>query len=143
MDIGADRIARTAHAALEIIDQLRRMTGRKICLGWRPGDCMGISAIEVYPAATLRQYRLQSVGYKEREQVAARVSIAVKLKAHIGMLENMRVFERNADALDSAVCLLSAKDFIEGRVFMPEDMDLAKKEGWIWVNKSNKTFCKL
>ena len=47
----------------------------------------------------------------------------------------MEILEKNADALDSAVCLLAAKDFIEGNVYYPENISLAKKEGWIWVRR--------
>jgi hypothetical protein len=37
------------------------------------------------------------------------------------------------DALDSVVCALSGYDFLSGKCYDPEDLELAKKEGWIWV----------
>jgi len=37
------------------------------------------------------------------------------------------------DTLDSVVCLLAAKDFLEGRAVPPENRALASQEGWIWV----------
>ncbi len=52
LDVGADRIARTAHAALRLLDQLRQRIASPIPLAWQP-DIGGIAAIEVYPAATL------------------------------------------------------------------------------------------
>lgn len=51
--------------------------------------------------------------------------------------KNMEILEENADALDSAVCLLAAKNFLDGEVYFPEQLDLAKREGWIWVRKLN------
>ncbi len=41
----------------------------------------------------------------------------------------------SADVLDSAVCLLAAKDFLKGNVYFPSNLEKAKKEGWIWVKK--------
>jgi hypothetical protein len=37
------------------------------------------------------------------------------------------------DTLDSVVCLLAAKDFLDGRAVAPENRTLASQEGWIWV----------
>jgi hypothetical protein len=39
------------------------------------------------------------------------------------------------DALDAALCCAAAADFMSGNVFEPQDIDLARKEGWIWVRK--------
>jgi len=51
------------------------------------------------------------------------------------MPTDIHVLEQNADALDSAVYLLAAKDFIEVNVYFPKNMILAQKEGWIWVKQ--------
>ncbi|MGH9364342.1 MAG: DUF429 domain-containing protein [Thermoanaerobaculia bacterium] len=51
-EVGANLIARTAHAALELLDGLRERTGHSIPLVWDPSDFRGVGAIEVYPAAT-------------------------------------------------------------------------------------------
>jgi predicted nuclease with RNAse H fold len=53
LEVGADRIARTAHAALRRLGELRRATRLDIPLAWAPG-VRGVACIEVYPAATLR-----------------------------------------------------------------------------------------
>src|SRR5882724_5685012 len=53
LDVGADRIARTAHAALRVLGELRRALSRPVPLAWSAHALGGITAIEVYPAATL------------------------------------------------------------------------------------------
>lgn len=136
LDVGADRIARTAHAALKIFEELRQLTGNQIELAWNLTGLLKLSAIEVYPAATLDCYRIKSTGYKDKDKWALRKEIIGELRKKIDMPDNIDILVQNADALDSVVCLLSAKDFIEGNVLYPEDVGLAKKEGWIWI--SNK-----
>ena len=135
LDVGADRIARTAHSALKIIGELRLLTGEPIELAWDNANLKGISAIEVYPAATLGCYKIQSTGYKEKNQKLSRREIIAGLRGHMVIPTDADILEQNADALDSSVCLLAAKDFIEGNVYYPEDLNLARKEGWIWVRK--------
>lgn len=51
------------------------------------------------------------------------------------MPNDVDILEQNADALDSTVCLVAAKDFIEGDLYYPEDISLAKREGWIWAKR--------
>ena len=53
LDVGADRIARTAYSALKIIKELSLLTGESIKLAWDNLNLKGIFAIEVYPAVTL------------------------------------------------------------------------------------------
>jgi predicted RNase H-like nuclease len=136
LDVRADRIARTAHSALRIINELGRLVGKSIELSWDNLFLKGISAIEVYPAATLGCYGIKSTGYKEKNQQQIRREVISGLRAHMIMLNDVDMLEQNADALDSAVCLLAAKDFIEGNVYYPENISLAKKEGWIWVKRT-------
>lgn len=133
--MGADRIARTAHSALKIIRELSLLIGKPLELAWDNKNLKGISAIEVYLAATLDCYGIQSTGYKGKNQQFIRKEIITGLREHMIIPNSMDLLEQNADALDSAVCLLAAKDFIEGNVYFPENISLAKKEGWIWVRK--------
>ncbi len=133
LDVGADRIARTAHSALVMLEKLRRMTGKDIRMAWKPSDLKGIAVIEVYPAATLDCYNITSTGYKDKNKMKIREEILAMLKNYINISKNTDLLLENADALDSAICLLSAKDFIEGNVYYPERLDIAKKESWIWV----------
>lgn len=135
LDVGADRIARTAHAALRMLQELRIMTGRdeNINIAWEPSNLKGIKAIEVYPAATLDCYGIISTGYKDKNKKQVREQILDALKNYIKIPKDTDLLLNNADALDSAICLLSAKDFIEGNAYYPEQLELAQKEGWIWI----------
>lgn len=61
-EVGADRIARTAHAALELLEAVRKRSKKPLPLGERPGaeSC----AIEVLPQATLLSRGIAASGYK-------------------------------------------------------------------------------
>jgi predicted RNase H-like nuclease len=138
LDVGADRIARTAHAALALLRELRVCTGQTIPLAWAPNLGPQAYAIEVYPAATLQVRGLVASGYKGKERQRARQSLLGELRTHIevpdsGMLERML---DNDDLLDAAVCVLAAADFLREECIQPTDMDLARKEGWIWVRRT-------
>ena len=79
LDVGADRIARTAHAALRLLGGLRARLPHEIPLAWMspPGEM--VSAIEVYPAATLLSHGIRAKGYKKPGQVAERREIVAAL----------------------------------------------------------------
>lgn len=134
LDVGADRIARTAHSALNLLTRLRKLTSREIPLAWSPKLGQTIEAIEVYPAGTLTAHNLPSSGYKKPKDSKVRKQILQGIKQH---LDTSSVSEKlllgNADLLDAALCVLAAREFLDWRVLPPEDLDLARKEGWIWV----------
>ena len=67
LDVGADRIARTAHSALTLLSAISDMNEYEIPLAWNP-DFKRIAAIEVYPAATLRAYSLPDSSYKDKNE---------------------------------------------------------------------------
>jgi len=133
LDVGADRIARTAHAALRVLGELRRRLGQPIPLAWSPELTAGISAIEVYPAATLGVWGIRASRYKNPDQVDERREIIAALRPHFVLPADVTVLEHNADALDAAVCLLCAKDFLLGHASPPDDLSVAAVEGWIWT----------
>jgi predicted RNase H-like nuclease len=135
LDVGADRIARTAQAALNLLDDIRELIGQAIPLAWKPGSASGVSAIEVYPAATLIAHDLQVRGYKRSDGQQARRELVRKLREHIGLPADVSLLEHSDDALDAAVCVLAGADFLRGEVYEPRDLELAKKEGWIWVQR--------
>jgi predicted RNase H-like nuclease len=135
LDVGADRIARTAYAALKFLHRLRAHTGEVIPLAWDPRIGAGVHAIEVYPGATLAAYRIESSGYKREEGHAPRQAILRFLQTHMHLPEDLSLMELNDDALDAALCVLAGVDFLRGEVFKPTDVMLARKEGWIWVRK--------
>jgi predicted nuclease with RNAse H fold len=122
LDVGADRIARTAVAALELLDCLRREAGRPIPLAWAPNGDATWRAIEVYPAAT---------------------RIAHGAADHGGSLEGLGdlldcstvepAVLASKDAVDACVCALAAADFLLGRAVAPPHLETALVEGWIWA----------
>ncbi len=130
LDVGADRIARTAHSALQIIEGLGQLIGQSIPLAWNK-TIEGISVIEVYPAATLLAYKIRASGYKKSNQEARR-EIVESLSSLLTLPSDISLMVSNADVLDAVVCVLAAVDFLLGRVVEPENRELAMKEGWIW-----------
>jgi predicted RNase H-like nuclease len=135
LDVGADRIARTAVAALRLVADVRKLTGHPIPLAWSR-EIPGPAAIEVYPAATLTAHGLRASGYKKPRDEKQRAEILQGLGERLEIPPELRDLPRsNADALDAAVCVLAGCDFIRGRALPPPDLDEAKREGWIWVSK--------
>lgn len=135
LEVGADRIARTAHAALDFLDQLGKKLGTAIPLAWSPNAERGPAAIEVYPAATLKAHEMRHTGYKKADQRDERSEMVEALRRRWMTIPDSCASEcrKNADTLDAAVCAFAAGDFIAGRAEYPEDEDLARREGWIWV----------
>ena len=134
LDVGADRIARTAHSALSLLGALRRRLNYNIPLAWSQDDCRRISAIEVYPAATLRAHSINTKGYKKRSNLAERDAMIERLHSLASFPEHIEVLRDSVDALDAVVCLVAGADFLQGLAMPPSDLALAKQEGWIWVS---------
>lgn len=133
LDVGADRIARTAHSALKLLADVREKTGFPIPLAWDANYSERVAAIEVYPAATLIAHGIPDTGYKKKEKIAERKAIIGSLARMIQLPEDVANMELSADALDAGVCVLAGFDFLKGDAYNPEDKDLANHEGWIWV----------
>ena len=135
LEVGADRIARTAVAALGVIDELGSLYGRKIELAWTERLCAGIHAIEVYPAGTLRSHE---GGRPVSADVTFRKNTLLKKLMEDGKLaldtEAITAMD-NEHVLDSVLCAVAAMDFFEGMCIYPkpDEEALARKEGWIWV----------
>jgi hypothetical protein len=139
LSVGADRIARTAHAALRLLGNLRRISGACIPLAWEPNYSAYPAVIEVYPAATLMSHGFQASGYKAQAQTAEREAIIESFRTVATLPEDVSTLRDNADALDAAICLLAAADFLGGASMgpAPEDRRLAEQEGWIWARGCN------
>ena len=140
LSVGGDKIARTAHAALAFLQRLRNKTDHKIPLAWEHKDVGGgkVAAIEVYPAATLEVCGLPHTGYKKGNKAqATREQIIKGLKEKMTLPEEEveKEMRANDDVLDAVVCVLAAADFARKDACPPENRELAKKEGWIWVRK--------
>jgi len=132
LEVGADRIARTALAALKLVGELSRGLELPLPLAWNPRELAIVSAIEVYPAASLIAHRIRVTGYKKPADVVARKEIASALHDHLNLPSDVTALTTHADALDAVVCLLAAKDFLSSNAVPPTDLTRAKKEGWIW-----------
>jgi predicted RNase H-like nuclease len=136
LDVGADRIARTAYAALTLLKYLSETSGYPVQLAW-DAEFTGIAAIEVYPAATLRSYGLPDSGYKTKSDHKVRQEIIGGLNGveEFFLDKSIALPLQSADALDAVICCLAGLDFLRGSVHQPADEELARKEGWIWVRK--------
>ena len=136
LDVGADRIARTAHAALSFLARLRNRLDAPIPLAWQPGPIDTVAAIEVYPAGTLAAQNLPRSGYKGATDAATSLrrdlsaAIAEQLRFDAQAAAEMT---RTDHALDAALCLCAGLDFLAAEAVPPDDLSLAKREGWIWV----------
>lgn len=137
LDVGADRIARTAHAALKLISDVKEQTGRKIELAWNSQLSSGVWAIETYPAATLKVLCIRHQAYKKAEHSAQRKEICTALAKVLRFKAGVdrSLMEQDDDILDAVVCLLTGFHFISNQCMSPIDLFLAKKEGWIWTKK--------
>lgn len=135
LDVGADRIARTAHAALEVLANVRARAGVDVPLAWTPGAPRGAAAIEVYPAGTLASRGLDPRGYKKGPAARdARARLTQAVRAELELSEQIAEAMVGSDhALDAALCVLAAADCLRCDVLGPEDDARARREGWIWV----------
>lgn len=136
LDVGADRIARTALSTLRLIQDLRDTLNIEIPLAWSPDLVRCTAAIEVYPAATLIGHSLRASGYKDVKRQPERVEIVKELapKMEIGA-PHLQLAEGNADLLDALVCVLAGDDFLNGDCVNPKNPREATKEGWIWFRR--------
>jgi predicted RNase H-like nuclease len=138
LDVGADRIARTAHSALKLLAAVRQKTRLPIPMAWEPRYSEQVAAIEVYPAATLMAHGIRDTGYKNKEKIAERKEIMGSLKRLVQLPKDKAEMEGSADALDAAVCVLAGYDFLRGEAYQPEKKELAVHEGWIWVRANQR-----
>lgn len=137
-EVGADRSARTAYAALALLADVRSRADRAVPLAWTPGEQSG--AIEVYPAASLLSRGIKSSGYKgdASKPRAARARIWRRLQTELHSELSEELLSDDEDMLDAAVCVLAAADFARGHAIAPEDRARAEREGWIWFRGSGQ-----
>jgi predicted RNase H-like nuclease len=133
LEVGADRIARTARAALELLARIRSAASVPLQLAWSPGQSSG--AIEVYPAATLLSRGISPKGYKGDSSAArkARAAIFERLRPELRAAISVELLTENEDLLDAVVCMIAAADFARGDALPPRDPAVAAREGWIWL----------
>jgi hypothetical protein len=138
LEVGADRIARTAHSALELLSKIGEIEDRQIPLVWKHNQLPPLSAIEVYPSATLRTRSVKSEGYKGKDRVNARSSILEQIQNELDITTDKSVIVSDDNMFDAVICALAAFDFMNGECLIPVDMELARKEGWIWFRSPNE-----
>lgn len=132
LSVSADRIARTAVAALAIVDALRNALGQPLPLLLNPTECRSGGLIEVYPAATLKQRGLPSRGYKKPEARALRNGIVDGIAQALDLNGHEIACLDSDHCLDAVLCVLTAIDFLEGNCLSPATPERAAREGWIW-----------
>jgi hypothetical protein len=135
LDVAADRIARTALSALQLISRISERLGTSIPLVWTPDYPSRVGAVEVYPAGVLQVLELPASRYKDAADRPLRAEILTGLRAYIDLPDDSSAALDDADVLDALVCVLAGADFLAGRAMPPEDPGLALKEGWIWVRR--------
>lgn len=133
LDVGADRIARTAHAALELLGELRTATGLPIPLAWSAQERAQVAAIEVYPAVTLLTHGFDTRRYDKRSR-------GTPLKTFVGNHADIDAgleLPEHMDVLDACVCALAGVEFLAGVCLGPseEQRTRALREGWIWARE--------
>jgi hypothetical protein len=144
-DVGADRIARTAHAALRLLGDISGAVHQRVPLAWKAQFEERIAAIEVYPAATLASRGIRCSEYKKKEQREERREIIAHLSKYLSLSMDVSCLVEDADILDAVVCALAGADFLQEDVLWPKDFQTARHEGWIWskgpalVPESDKT----
>jgi predicted RNase H-like nuclease len=131
LEVGAGWIARTARATLGLLDEVRQATGQPIPLAWSP-DPERAAAIEVYPAATLIAHGHALAGYKVPGS-SARSAVVQGWPDAVEVPPSLDLVALNTDAFDAIVCVLAGADFLAGAARGPDDLELAQREGWIWV----------
>lgn len=137
LEVGANLIARTAHSALKLLQDLRMKTGLQIPLAWDTGEIRQTCAIEVYPAATLVALGIKPGDYKKKDAQDKRAELMNQLQKHLQIPSSQRkLLEESDDAIDAVICVLSGYDFMLGKCQSPCDMKTAQKEGWIWVRSA-------
>lgn len=146
LDVGADRIARTAHAALKLLHDLRTELGQEIPLAWDPRFSATIAAIEVYPAATLSALGIDPRSCRNtkrrltKQTIEARQGLLAVLRRELVVhLTDEEFLRKSPDACDAAICVLAGADFLRELCEKPKDPEVARIEGWIWVRGSAKS----
>jgi predicted RNase H-like nuclease len=137
-DVGADRIARTARAALDLLATVRARAERPIPLAFLQGKEAGV--VEVFPAATLITRGVSGVGYKTNTPRGRKVrrELLQRLGKELDLESTRDVMIEDANLFDAMLCVLAGADFARGLCVEPPDPERARKEGFIWFRASGQ-----
>lgn len=135
LSVAADRIGLTAMRAANLLGQL--------AISGSPVDRAGSGVVvEVYPAASLHVWGLDSHRYKGSSRAAALGALVDRLTTAAPWLqlgENEGLCRRHDDAFDAVVAALTARAAARGITAVPQDKPAtarAQREGWIAVPTS-------
>ncbi|HKP62237.1 MAG TPA: DUF429 domain-containing protein [Polyangiales bacterium] len=136
-EMGADRIARTAWAALGLLSAVRALRSRPLPLVFRQAES---GVIEVFPVATLRARGLAGAGYKAKTHAGrrARADLLKRLGAELELSVAHDLLIEDPNQFDALLCVLAGADFARGLCVPPTDLTLAKQEGFIWFRSSGQ-----
>jgi len=145
LDVGADRIARTALATLNAIDAVRERVARRIHavidIQDPRNDPSTVLLLESYPAGWFASEGIGTRGYRPAGGRSRREDLLRQVEHHLpatGLsmryaVEHTSLVQR-ADDLDALICTLNGIDYLEGRCPAPPPhaREIAHTEGWIW-----------
>ncbi len=133
LEVGADRIARAAHAALALLADVRERLADPLPMLLDPAP-HGVA--EVYPAGTLAALGAQATKYKDDPAARAALLDGPLARAGLRLAPAARDAALASDhAFDAAICVLAGADLALGRAApIPRDArGVAMREGWIHV----------
>ena len=135
LSVPADRIA---HVALRCAVLLSKLDA-----AGRPVDraAGGGAVVEVYPAASLREWGLRHRGYKQPRRPDALAAVTGDLLTAAPWLDcgpHEQTIRRWPDAFDAVIAALTARAASQGRTWTlgEDDLPTARTEGWIAVPNS-------
>ncbi|HKU42662.1 MAG TPA: DUF429 domain-containing protein [Polyangiales bacterium] len=136
-EVGADRIARTAWAALGLLAEIRALCSRPLPLAARQREP---GAIEVFPAASLLARGLSGAGYKAKTHAGrrARAELLKRFHAELELAVAGEILIEDPNQFDALLCVIAGADFARGLCVPPTDLALAKQEGFIWFRSSGQ-----
>jgi hypothetical protein len=127
---------RTAHVALGFLRRLHERLACPISLAWVPDRLDPLSAIEVLPLATFLSYGFPPRRYRREADLPVRRELATWLGQSLLLPDAGRTLEESPALLDAALSLLAGIHFLTEEAWVPQNLDLAMKEGWIWVRRN-------
>lgn len=132
LSVSTDRLAMTAIRAAGLLSQLASV-GIDAA---RSGTGL---VVEVYPAASLRQWGFEFSGYRASTEIRGQLLNQLEVKAPwLDVAAHRDALIESCDAFDSLVAALATRAAHLGRYFEPsrEQIGLARLEGWIALPNS-------
>jgi predicted nuclease with RNAse H fold len=139
LSVAADRIGHTAMRCAGLLAQLV-LEGERV-------DRRGLGVVvEVYPAASLKQWKLPYRGYKgtrNAAMLAGLVDALVSAAPWLALGEFESLCRRSDDAFDAVVAAMTARAALLDLVMTPsaEQSEVAAIEGWIAVPTAGSLPC--